>query len=117
MSKLPQARHSAQPPIEPAPRDYLRALAAACTEGAENPDPRITLLALALVAYQGVGDRAGGETSDGVLEYLDAQGDGTPALIAAALHKSFKSVWNALLRLQGKGKVARRGKKWELVKR
>jgi hypothetical protein len=36
-------------------RRYLRELAAACVEGATNPNPQVTLLALGLVA------KAGGE--------------------------------------------------------
>lgn len=36
-----------------AARLHLRELAAACREGAISPDPRVTLLALALVARAG----------------------------------------------------------------
>jgi hypothetical protein len=36
-----------------AARRYLRELAAACMEGAISPDPRVTLLALGLVARAG----------------------------------------------------------------
>jgi hypothetical protein len=36
-----------------AARRYLRELAAACAEGARSPDPRVTLLALGLLARQG----------------------------------------------------------------
>jgi hypothetical protein len=61
-------------------------------------------------------DEHAGEVSEEILEYLDGQSSGTPAVIAAALRKSFRSVWNALLRLQAKGKVIRAGKKWSLVK-
>ena len=68
---------------------------------------------------QDTGDQAAaGEVSEEILEYLDGQGTGTPAVIAAALRKSFPSVWNSLLRLQAKGKVTRGAdKKWSLVKR
>jgi hypothetical protein len=62
-------------------------------------------------------EAAGGETQDEVLAYLDAQGSATPAVIATALHKSFKSIWNALLRLQDKNMVNRRERKWERAKR
>lgn len=65
---------------------------------------------------EGDGDEAGiGETSQEVLAYLEAQGATKPASIAAALHKTFPSVWHALLRLQERGKVTRgKDKKWEL---
>jgi hypothetical protein len=62
-------------------------------------------------------DAAGGETQDDVLAYLEAQGAATPTTIANALKKTFKAVWNALLRLRERGKVARRSdKRWELAK-
>jgi len=62
-------------------------------------------------------DVALGETSQEVLVYLDAQGPTKPAVVAAALHKSFGGVWQALLRLQEKGKVTRgRDKKWEIAR-
>ncbi len=63
------------------------------------------------------GDEAsGGETQDEVLEYLDAQGATTPAVIARETRRSFRAVWSALQRLQTRGKVRRTGKKWELVR-
>jgi len=52
-----------------------------------------------------------------VLAYLAARGPGKPKTIAVGLHKSFGSVWQALLRLQESGKVSRgRDKKWEIVR-
>ncbi len=65
---------------------------------------------------EGDGDEAAlGETSQEVLEYLEAQGPSKPNSIAAALHRTFPSVWHALRRLQEKGKVNRgRDKKWDL---
>jgi len=64
------------------------------------------------------GDEAAlGETQQEVLEYLEAQGATKPATIAAALHKSFGSVWMALNRLKERGKVVRhKDKKWELAR-
>jgi hypothetical protein len=62
-------------------------------------------------------EAAGGETQDDVLAYLEAQGAANPANIANALKKTFKAVWNALLRLQERGRVIRRtDRKWEFVK-
>ena len=60
-------------------------------------------------------EASGGETQDEVLTYLEAQGSTTPAVIARETRKSFRSVWSALLRLQGRGKVVRAGRKWELA--
>lgn len=58
-----------------------------------------------------------GETSQDVLDYLEAQGPSKPNSIAVALHRTFPSVWHALRRLQQKGKVTRgRDKKWDLAK-
>jgi hypothetical protein len=67
---------------------------------------------------ESTGDDASiGETSQEVLGYLEAQGATKPATIAAALRKSFGSVWMSLQRLQARGKVIRgRDKKWELFK-
>jgi hypothetical protein len=60
-------------------------------------------------------DAALGETSLEILAYLEAQGAAKPSSIAAGIHRSFSSVWNALLRLQDRGKAVRtRDKKWEL---
>jgi len=62
-------------------------------------------------------EAAGGETQDDVLAYLEAQGAANPANIANALKKTFKAVWNALLRLRERGRVIRRlDRKWEFVK-
>jgi hypothetical protein len=62
-------------------------------------------------------DAAVGETSQEILVYLEAQGPTKPAVMAGALHKSFGGVWQALLRLQEKGKVTRgRDKKWEIAR-
>jgi hypothetical protein len=62
-------------------------------------------------------EAAGGETQDDVLAYLEAQGAANPANIANGVKKTFKAVWNALLRLQERRKVIRRtDRKWELVK-
>jgi len=54
---MESAKSVAYPPTEDlaVARRYLSALAGACTEGATSPDPRVTLLALAVVA------RAAGE--------------------------------------------------------
>lgn len=58
-----------------------------------------------------------GETSQEVLAYLAAQGPSKPATIAAALRRSFGSVWMALQRLQERGKVLRgKDKRWDAVK-
>jgi hypothetical protein len=55
---------------------------------------------------EGQGDQVvAGDTSEEVLAYLDAQGATKPSSIAAALRKPFGAVWQALLRLQEKGKV------------
>ncbi|MBZ5607246.1 MAG: AAA family ATPase [Acidobacteriia bacterium] len=60
-------------------------------------------------------DASMGETMLEVRAYLEAQGACKPASIASALHKSFGSVWQALLRLQDRGKAVRgKDKKWEL---
>ena len=62
-------------------------------------------------------EAATGETQDDVLAFLEAQGAAKPATIAAGIHKSFPSVWNALGRLQARGKVARaKDKRWELTR-
>jgi hypothetical protein len=54
----------------------------------------------------------------GDFAYLEAQGAAKPSSIAAGIHKSFSSVWNALLRLQDRGKAVRtRDKRWELSSR
>jgi hypothetical protein len=67
-------------------------------------------------SIQDQGEQAGvGETADEVLAYLEAQGAAKPGEIAKALHKSFRSVWSALQRLQEKGKVIRcANKKWDV---
>jgi hypothetical protein len=64
------------------------------------------------------GEQAGiGETAEEVLSYLEAQGAAKPADIARAVHKSFRSVWSALGRLQDKGKAIRCAhKKWDISK-
>jgi replicative DNA helicase len=69
-------------------------------------------------SIQDQGEQAGlGETSEEVLAYLEAQGATKPAQIAGALHKSFSSVWNALLRLQQKKKAIKcADKKWDVVR-
>ena len=69
-------------------------------------------------SVEGDGDDAAlGETSQEVLEYLEAQGPSKPNSIAAALHRTFPSVWHALRRLQEKGKVNRgRDKKWDVTR-
>lgn len=69
-------------------------------------------------SIESTGDDASvGETSQELLAYLEAQGPSKPATIAAALRKSFGSVWMSLQRLQERGKVIRgRDKKWELFK-
>jgi hypothetical protein len=55
-----------------------------------------------------------GETSEEVMAYLQAQGAARPTTIATALRKPFGAVWQALLRLQGKGKVSRmEDKSWK----
>jgi hypothetical protein len=60
-------------------------------------------------------DTSLGETSQEILAYLEAQGPSKPNTIATALHRTFPSVWHALLRLQEKGKAHRgRDKKWDL---
>jgi hypothetical protein len=65
---------------------------------------------------EGEGEAATGETQDEVLAFLEAQGAAKPAAIAAAIRKSFGAVWQALLRLQGRGRVARgKDKRWEVV--
>jgi len=46
-----------------------------------------------------------GETQDEVLAFLEAQGAAKPQTIAAGCHKPFGAVWQALLRLQGRGLV------------
>ena len=62
-------------------------------------------------------DAAIGETADDVLSFLEAQGECKPATIAASIHKSFGSVWQALLRLQSRGRVVRGSdKRWSRVK-
>ena len=61
---------------------------------------------------------SGGETASDVLAFLEAQGAAKPATIAAALRKSFGAVWQALLRLQERGKVARGlDKRWQVTAR
>jgi hypothetical protein len=67
----------------------------------------------------GQGDSvSGGETAQDVLAFLEAQGSAKPATIASALHKSFGAVWQALLRLQERGKVARGSdKRWQVIAR
>jgi len=56
-----------------------------------------------------------GETAQEVLSYLEAQGASKVNTIATALHKSFTSVWNALLGLKEKSKVTRGAdKKWDI---
>jgi hypothetical protein len=64
------------------------------------------------------GDQVGlGDTGQEILAYLEAQSAAKPGTIATALRKSFSSVWNALLRLQTKGKVVRcADKKWDVVR-
>jgi hypothetical protein len=65
---------------------------------------------------EGQGADAGlGETSEEVLAYLQAQGASRPSVIASGLRKPFGAVWQALLRLQAKGKVLRLkdGRAWE----
>ena len=67
---------------------------------------------------ESTGDDASiGETSLEVLAYLQAQGATKPASIAAALHRTFGSVWQALLRLESRGKAVKgRDKKWEIAR-
>jgi hypothetical protein len=60
---------------------------------------------------------ATGEAAAEVLAHREAQESSKPATIATALHRSFPSVWNALLRLQNRGRVTRgKDKKWEAAK-
>ena len=61
----------------------------------------------------GTGDDATiGETMAEVIAYLQAQGATKPATIATALRRTFGSVWQALLRLELRGKA----KRWEIVR-
>lgn len=63
------------------------------------------------------GDGDTGETSAEVLAYLEAQGASKPSTIANALHRSFPSVWHALLRLQDRGLVVKgMDKRWGVTK-
>jgi Domain of unknown function (DUF3854)/AAA domain len=67
---------------------------------------------------EGTGEDASiGETMSEVIAYLQAQGATKPATIATALRRTFASVWNALLRLEARGKAIKgRDKRWEIVR-
>jgi hypothetical protein len=69
-------------------------------------------------SIDGTGDDASiGETMSEVIAYLQAQGPTKPATIAVALRRTFGSVWQALLRLESRGKAAKgRDKRWEIVR-
>jgi AAA domain/Domain of unknown function (DUF3854) len=69
-------------------------------------------------SIDGTGDDASiGETMSEVIAYLQAQGPTKPATIASALRRTFGSVWQALLRLESRGKAAKgRDKKWEITR-
>jgi hypothetical protein len=66
----------------------------------------------------GTGDDATiGETMAEVIAYLQAQGATKPATIATALRRTFGSVWQALLRLELRGKAIKgKDKRWEIVR-
>lgn len=69
-------------------------------------------------SIEGTGEDASiGETMSEVIAYLQAQGPTKPATIATALRRTFASVWNALLRLESRGKAVKgKDKRWELLR-